>query len=134
MKEGTRIYKVELYGSPDSIYYLASDINAIFERKFNQRIQNIELVSSLFSYPDDFNDNDTDYYLFYIDYEFLYDKSRNFSKYVVAPTMRDAYNIVYNTKHPKESMVMYSCQCIATINYIKSFDEIDAETEMMRIG
>ena len=42
----TKIYKVQLCnGTNDAYYYAASDINAIFERKFNYKEKSVELLN-----------------------------------------------------------------------------------------
>ena len=134
MKADTRIYRVELFGSPDSVYYMASDINAVFERGYHQRVKRVELVSSLFEVYNDFNDKDTNCFLFDVDYTLTYDKIRDRSTFIIAPTMKDAYNVIYNKKEPKENLVIQNIVCVAPINYVKSYREMDDEVEAMRIG
>lgn len=134
MKDNTRIYSVNLFGTPDTYYYLASDVNAIFERRFNERVESVTLVDSLFKTYEGFNDYDTNCYLFIIDYELIYDKIRDRRKYVIAPTMKEAFETVSKEIVGKEKIVLINCQCIAPINYIKSFRELDDEVEAIRIG
>ena len=45
----TKIYKVQLCdGGHNDYYYAASDINAIFERKFNYKEKSVELLNDEF--------------------------------------------------------------------------------------
>ena len=42
MNKKVCLYRVQICNSPDSHYYLASDINAVFERKFDYKSMSVE--------------------------------------------------------------------------------------------
>ena len=81
----TKIYKVQLCdGGHNDYYYAASDINAIFERKFNYKEKSVELLSDEFIGTFDGPKQK----LFYASL------TSGRSLYVIANDMKEAYNLL----------------------------------------
>lgn len=120
----TKIYKVQLCdGGHNDYYYAASDINAIFERKFNYKEKSVELLDDEFISTCD----DSKHKLFYA----VLSSGR--SLYVIANDMKEAYNLLCDNIGD-EIKFFDSIVYIAPIQYVKSFRELDNEFETMRIG
>lgn len=120
----TKIYKVQLCdGGHNDYYYAASDINAIFERKFNYKEKSVELLNDEFIGTCDGQNQK----LFYV----LLSSGR--SLYVIANDMKEAYNLLCDNIGD-EIQFFNSIVRIAPIQYVKSFSELDNEFETMRIG
>ena len=121
-----KIYKVQLYdGTNNNHYYVASDINAIFERKFNYREKSVELLDNEFIGTCD--EHDRDKKLFYTT---LTSES---SFYIIANDMKEAYNMLCIDIGDRIRF-FNGIDYIAPIQYVRSFREIDDEVEDMRIG
>lgn len=129
MNKKKKIYKVQFYdGTANNHYYVASDINAIFELKFDYKeksAKSVELLDGEFIGTCD--ENDRDKKLFYATL------STDSSFYIIANDMKDAYKLLYVNIG---DMIKFfnSIDYIAPIRYIRSFMEIDNEVESMRIG
>lgn len=137
MKKDTRIYEVHLSTYPVLYYFMASDVRAIFEKKFDINIESIELITSIFDVYDDFYDNDGSCFLFHMHYNVVNDKVSERDTYVIAPSMNDAYKTIYNKEKSNDekcNIVLMNASRIAPINYIKSKEEIEMEIELSRIG
>ena len=120
----TKIYKVQLCdGQYNYYYYAASDINAIFERKFNYREKSVELLNDEFIGTCD----DPNQKLFYVSLT-----SRR-PLYIIANDMKEAYKLLCDNIGD-EIQFFDSIVYIAPIQYVKSFMELDNEFETMRIG
>ena len=120
----TKIYKVQLCdGGHNDYYYAASDINAIFERKFNYKGKSVELLNDEFIGTCDGQNQK----LFYV----LLSSGR--SLYVIANDMKEAYNLLCDNIGD-EIKFFNSIVRIAPIQYVKSFRELDNEFETMGIG
>ena len=120
----TKIYKVQLCdGEHNDYYYAASDINAIFERKFNYKEKSVELLNDEFIGTYD----DSKHKLFYVSL------TARRSLYVIANDMKEAYNLLCDNIGD-EIKFFDSIVYIAPIQYVKSFRELDNEFETMRIG
>ena len=120
----TKIYKVQLCdGGHNDYYYAASDINAIFERKFNYKEKSVELLNDEFIGTCD----DSKHKLFYASL------TSGRSLYVIANDMKEAYNLLCDNIGD-EIKFFDSIVYIAPIQYVKSFRELDNEFETMRIG
>lgn len=124
----TKIYKVQLCdGGHNDYYYAASDINAIFERKFNYKEKSVELLNDEFIGTFDGQKQKQKQKLFYV----LLSSGR--SLYVIANDMKEAYNLLCDNIGD-EIQFFNSIVRIAPIQYVKSFRELDNEFETMRIG
>ena len=120
----TKIYKVQLCdGGHNDYYYAASDINAIFERKFNYKEKSVELIADEFIGTCD----DSKHKLFYVSL------TSGRSLYIIANDMKEAYNLLCDNIGD-EIKFFDSIVYIAPIQYVKSFMELDNEFETMRIG
>ena len=120
----TKIYKVQLCnGTNDAYYYAASDINAIFERKFNYREKSVELLNDEFIGTCD----GSKHKLFYVSL------ASGRSLYIIANDMKEAYNLLCDNIGD-EIQFFNGIAYIAPIQYVKSFRELDNEFETMRIG
>ena len=120
----TKIYKVQLCDEGhNDYYYAASDINAIFERKFNYIEKSVELIADEFIGTCD----DPNQKLFYVSL------TSGRSLYIIANDMKDAYNLLCDNIG-NEIKFFDSIVRIAPIQYVKSFRELDNEFETMRIG
>ena len=120
----TKIYKVQLCdGGHNDYYYAASDINAIFERKFNYKEKSVELLNDEFIGTFDGPKQK----LFYVSL------TAGRSLYVIANDMKEAYNLLCDNIGD-EIKFFDSIVRIAPIQYVKSFRELDNEFETMRIG
>ena len=120
----TKIYKVQLCdGGHNDYYYAASDINAIFERKFNYKEKSVELLNDEFIGTFD----ESKQKLFYVSL------TAGRSLYVIANDMKEAYNLLCDNIGD-EIQFFDSIVYIAPIQYVKSFRELDNEFETMRIG
>ena len=120
----TKIYKVQLCdGGHNDYYYAASDINAIFERKFNYKEKSVELIADEFIGTCD----DPNQKLFYVSL------TSGRSLYVIANDMKEAYNLLCDNIGD-EIKFFDSIVRIAPIQYVKSFRELDNEFVTMRIG
>ena len=123
----TKIYKVQLCdGGHNDYYYAASDINAIFERKFNYKEKSVELIADEFIGTCDGSKQK----LFYVSLTSM--KSRR-PLYIIANDMKEAYNLLCDNIGD-EIQFFDSIVYIAPIQYVKSFRELDNEFETMRIG
>ena len=81
----TKIYKVQLCdGGHNDYYYAASDVNAIFERKFNYKEKSVELLNDEFIGTFD----ESKQKLFYVSL------TAGRSLYVIANDMKEAYNLL----------------------------------------
>lgn len=126
MNKEMKIYKVQLYdGTDNNYYYVVSDINAIFERKFNYDIKNVLLISNTFI--GSCNDIEKNKKLYRISI------SNNKTYFIVATDIKLAYNSAY-ISIGGDMAYLNSIEYIAPIRYIRSFNEIDNEVEAMRIG
>lgn len=126
MNKEMKIYKVQLYdGTDNNHYYAVSDINAIFERKFNYDIKNVLLISNTFI--GSCNDIEKNKKLYRISI------SNNKTYFIVATDIKEAYKSAY-VSIGGDIVYLNSIEYIAPIKYIKSFVEIDNEVEDMRIG
>ena len=126
MQMNKKIYKVQLYdGTNNNHYYVASDINAIFERKFNYKEQSVELIDDEFIGTCD--ENERDKKLFYAT---LTSES---SFYIIANDMKEAYKLLHTFINDRIRF-FNSIDYIAPVQYVRSFREIDDEVEAMRIG
>ena len=124
----TKIYKVQLCeGGHNDYYYAASDINAIFERKFNYKEKSVELLNDEFIGTFDGQKQKQKQKLFYV----LLSSGR--SLYVIVNDMKEAYNLLCDNIRD-EIKFFDSIVYIAPIQYVKSFRELDNEFETMRIG
>ena len=120
----TKIYKVQLCdGGHNDYYYAASDINAIFERKFNYKEKSVELLNDEFIGTCDGPKQK----LFYVSL------TSGRSLYVIANDMKDAYKLLCDNIGD-EIKFFNGIARIAPIQYVKSFRELDNEFETMRIG
>ena len=120
----TKIYKVQLCdGGHNDYYYAASDINAIFERKFNYKEKSVELLNDEFIGTCD----ETKHKLFYVSL------TSGRSLYIIANDMKEAYDLLCDNIGD-EIKFFDSIVYIAPIQYVKSFRELDNEFETMRIG
>ena len=120
----TKIYKVQLCdGVHNNYYYAASDINAIFERKFNYIEKSVELLNDEFIGTCD----ETKHKLFYVSL------TSGRSLYIIANDMKEAYDLLCDNIG-NEIQCFVSIVYVAPIQYVKSFRELDNEIETMRIG
>ena len=120
----TKIYKVQLCdGVHNNYYYAASDINAIFERKFNYIEKSVELLNDEFIGTCD----ETKHKLFYVSL------TSGLSLYIIANDMKEAYDLLCDNIG-NEIQFFVSIVYVAPIQYVKSFRELDNEIETMRIG
>ena len=120
----TKIYKVQLCdGVHNNYYYEASDINAIFERKFNYIEKSVELLNDEFIGTCD----ETQHKLFYVSL------TSGRSLYIIANDMKEAYDLLCDNIG-NEIQCFISIVYVAPIQYVKSFRELDNEIETMRIG
>ena len=120
----TKIYKVQLCdGEHNDYYYAASDINAIFERKFNYKEKSVELLNDEFIGTFDGQKQKLFYALL----------STGRSLYIIANDMKEAYKLLCDNIGD-EIKFFNSIVRIAPIQYVKSFRELDNEFETMRIG
>ena len=120
----TKIYKVQLCdGGHNDYYYAASDVNAIFERKFNYREKSVELLNDEFIGTCD----GSKHKLFYVSL------ASGRSLYIIANDMKEAYNLLCDNIGD-EIQFFNGIAYIAPIQYVKSFRELDNEFETMRIG
>ena len=123
----TKIYKVQLCdGGHNDYYYAASDINAIFERKFNYKEKSVELIADEFIGTCD----DPKQKLFYVS---LTSMTSRRPLYIIANDMKEAYKLLCDNIGD-EIQFFDSIVYIAPIQYVKSFRELDNEFETMRIG
>lgn len=123
----TKIYKVQLCdGGHNDYYYAASDINAIFERKFNYIEKSVELIADEFIGICDGPKQK----LFYVS---LTSMTSRRPLYIIANDMKEAYNLLCDNIGD-EIQFFDSIVYIAPIQYVKSFRELDNEFETMRIG
>lgn len=125
MNKKVCLYRVQICNSPNSYYYLASDINAIFERKFDYYLKSVEFLDD--ELIGICNEHDKDKKLFYVT---LTSES---SFYIVANDMKEAYKLLHGEI---ESRICFlnTIDYIAPVQYVKSFQEMDNEVEAMRIG
>ena len=120
----TKIYKVQLCDRVhNNYYYAASDINAIFERKFNYIEKSVELLNDEFIGTCD----DSKHKLFYVSL------TSGRSLYIIANDMKEAYKLLCDNIG-NEIQLFDSIVYIAPIQYVKSFRELDNEFDTMRIG
>ena len=120
----TKIYKVQLRDRVHNNYYYSdSDINAIFERKFNYIEKSVELLNDEFIGTCD----DSKHKLFYVSL------TSGRSLYIIANDMKEAYKLLCDNIGD-EIKFFDSIVYIAPIQYVKSFMELDNEFETMRIG
>lgn len=119
------LYKVQICNSTNSYYYLATDINAIFERKFDYKTKSVELLG------DDFISDGSEC----IENKNLFMLSLSTQSYIwiIAKDMKDAYKIIYD-KMPERIRFFYILEYIAPVQYVKSYDELNEEIENIRIG
>ena len=123
----TKIYKVQLCDvGHNDYYYAASDINAIFERKFNYKEKSVELIADEFIGTCDSPKQK----LFYVS---LTSMTSRRPLYIIANDMKEAYNLLCDNIGD-EIQFFDSIVYIAPIQYVKSFRELDNEFETMRIG
>lgn len=126
MNKEMKIYKVQLYdGTDNNHYYVVSDINAIFERKFNYDIKNVLLISDTFI--GSCNDIEKNKKLYRISI------SHNKTYFVIGTDIKEAYKSAY-VSIGCDMAYLNSIEYIAPIHYIKSLYEISDEIEDMRIG
>lgn len=119
------LYRVQMCNNLDSYYYIASDINAIFECKFDYKEKSVEMLDNEFIGTCD--EYERDKKLFYVT---LTSES---SFYIVANDMKEAYKLLCVDIGDRIKF-FNSIDYIAPIQYVKSFREIDSEVEAMRIG
>ena len=123
----TKIYKVQLCdGGHNDYHYAASDINAIFERKFNYKEKSVELLNDEFIGTFD----ESKQKLFYVS---LTSMTSRRPLYIIANDMKEAYKLLCDNIGD-EIQFFDSIVYIAPIQYVKSFRELDNEFETMRIG
>lgn len=126
MNKKKKIYKVQLYdGTDNNYYYVVSDINAIFERKFNYDIKNVLLISNTFI--GSCNDIEKNKKLYRISI------SNDKTYFIIATDIKEAYKSAYVSVVGSMDY-LNSIEYIAPIKYIKSWSEIDDDIENMRIG
>ena len=119
------LYRLQLCNSTDSYYYLASDIDAIFERKFDYKPKSIELIDDEFIGTCDEYDKDKKLFYASLTTESIF--------YIIANDMKEAYKLL-RSKICDRIRFFNNIEYIAPIQYVKSFREIDDEVEAMRIG
>ena len=124
MNKNKCLYRVQI-SLPANYYYLASDIDAIFERKFDYKTKSVELLDDEFIGTCD--EQDRDKKLFYAT---LTSES---SFYIIANDMKEAYKLLC-VDIGDRIIFFNSIDYIAPVQYIRSFREIDDEVEAMRIG
>ena len=121
-----KIYKVQFYdGTNNNHYYVVSDINAIFERKFDYKEKIVELLDDKFIGTCEEHEHDKK--LFYVTL------SSDDSFYIIANNMKDAYKLLC-INVGDYIRFFNSIEYIAPIQYIRSFNEIHDDIESLRIG
>lgn len=125
MNKNKCLYRLQICNVTNSYYYLATDINAIFERKFDYKTKSVELLDDKFIGTCD--EHDKDKKLFYAS---LTSES---SFYIVANDMKEAYKLLY-VDIGDRIRFFNSIDYIAPVQYVKSYDELNEEIENIRIG
>lgn len=131
MKNSEGKYHIYLihYNDDEHAYYLVSDVNAIFEKHKNDAVMTLMKIEYANSYIKDdvvnrYQNDGTEYHLFDVKLQKLNGIG------VVAESMADAIAVL----DLNDLFTIESINDSGVITYIKSFDEIDTETENMRIG
>lgn len=131
MKNSEGKYHIYLihYNDDEHAYYLVSDVNAIFEKHKNDAVMTLMKIEYANSYIKDdvvnrYQNDGTEYHLFDVKLQKLNGIG------VVAESMADAIDVL----DLNDLFTIESINDSGVITYIKSFDEIDTETENMRIG